>query len=431
MPDKRIRSDLAQADEPSAPEQDPPSDLDEFERQWRLDNVYHDEGIDRTGPAQGGLGIGTYSPVEQSSPQFGEVVIGRGGWPIKDSTRSSYERHANRLWQGAKQRNARFFGEGVPVKPMDVVHHLNSICLPLNGVCEISEQTWMTYRTALLWDLSRSQDPEFVFACKELEAMRVPSRDPSEGALLVGELDFGIAVDEMPVKTRRRKGIRESDLKRLIDQLGTMNRPGPKGGRWGMRTQWWIQAGIATGLRPGEWEHAEWADDSHTLLLAPTSKVKASPPAYARSSVLDASDTQPGLFVPNNLPVREIPVDPSDSTFVEQHLAAIHEVVGKEMPFKQYQEYCRQTLWRACRRLWAGKKTYSLYSARHQFSANSRGKMTRDQLAQVLGHSRRDTARFYAGAREAYRRSGVSPKVRQEESQSDSHEQSVPYVGDR
>lgn len=334
-------------------------------------------------------------------PEFGEVAVGRGGWAIKISTVESYQRRANTLWRAAAERRARLSGDPEApalIKPMDVVEYLNWRLLPQPGLNPLGEATWRAYRSALLWDFSRTKNPEFELACKELERLKEP-RGLQEDSYLGGAGPS----DEAYARSRnKRRGIRPSDLVRLVDQLGAMNRHR----KWGLRTQYWIQAGIATGLRPGEWQYARWADAARNLLIAPTLKIKAAPAAYARAGQ-DAPDHDQEQEAPRSLPLRAIAVEPSDQLYVEGHLLCIREALGTGMSFKAYQNYCRQTLWRACRQLWGGKKLYSLYNARHQFSANSRGKLSPDELANAMGHIRRSTsAQYYADASSAYRRKG-------------------------
>jgi integrase len=356
-------------------------------------------------------------PVEGAGqPEFGAVVPGRDGWLIKESTAQSYRKRAERLWRAAAEKKARLSGDleaPALIKPKDVVEYLQWRRLPQPGLPPISEATWYSYRSALLWDFSRTQEPEFSLACKELESLAISGKDDNGGA---------------PAAPRYNKkgGIKAADLTRLIDQLGTMNR---KRG-WGRRTQYWLQAGIATGLRPGEWEFARWADEAQNLLIAPTFKVKASPAAYARASsgpqgqegsLEPQAATTPNQEIsgplsttparrpepPSHYPLRAVPVEPGDRLFVAEHLNSIQEAAEAGCNFEMYQEYCRQTLWRACRQLWGGTKLYALYQARHQFSANSRGKMSKDDLAVALGHSRKSTsARWYAGHLEAHRKNG-------------------------
>jgi hypothetical protein len=346
-------------------------------------------------------GSAALGAVAGQGPEFGEVAVGRGGWAIKVSTVEAYQRRANTLWRAAAERKARLAGDPEApalIKPIEVVEYLNWRLHPQHGLNPLEESTWRAYRSALLWDFSRTKDPEFDLACKELERLKEPR--PPQGT---SDIDGAGPSDEATTRSpNKRRGIRPADLVRLVDQLGAMNRHK----KWGVRTQYWIQAGIATGLRPGEWEHARWADDARNLLIAPTLKVKASPAAYARAGQ-DAPDQDHEHETPRSLPLRAIAVEPVDQMYVEGHLICIREGLATGMTFKAYQNYCRQTLWRACRQLWGGKKLYSLYNARHQFSANSRGKLSPDELANAMGHVRRaNTSRDYADARHAYRRKG-------------------------
>jgi hypothetical protein len=352
-------------------------------------------------------GPSTSEAPNDAGPEFGGVALGRGGWAIKVSTVEAYQRRANTLWRAASERKARLSGDPdspALIKPMEVVEYLNWRLHPQPGLTPLERSTWMAYRSALLWDFSRTKDPEFGLACQELERLKEPRSAQNESS----PDDVSLTDEAHTQGPNKRRGIPLSDLVRLVDQLGAMNRHK----KWGVRTQYWIQAGIATGLRPGEWQHARWADEAKNLLIAPTFKVKASPAAYARAGQ-DAPDDVQDQDNPRSLPLRAIGVETSDQMYVEGHLICIREGLAEGMSFKAYQNYCRQTLWRACRQLWGGKKLYSLYNARHQFSANSRGKLSPDELANAMGHVRRaNTSRDYADARYAYRcKGGVTDRA--------------------
>jgi len=366
-----------------------------------------------------------YSGTDIGEASFGEVRTGRDGWLIKESTAATYRTRANRLWRDAAERKARLKGDleaPAIIKPMDVVDYLNWRRLQQPGLPPISQATWLSYRSALLWDFSRTKEPEFALACSALERMTYQGGGSTQ--------DRPIEAPEV-----QKTGIKKADLARLIDQLGTMNRGGGSSSRnrvknWGRRTQFFLQAGIATGLRPGEWEYARWADEHQNLLIAPTLKVKASPAAYARPRWLELTGQDPTqedvpqqgtapedlVHPPKHLPLRAIPVEPADRFYVAGHLSSIREAADLGLSFREYQEYCRHALWRACRQLWGGTKRYSLYHSRHQFSANARGKLSPDELATLMGHSRRSTAsQHYADARHAHRRSSGAMKHGQQQ----------------
>jgi len=359
---------------------------------------------------------GDLHPMDPTSadlegPAFGPVSAGKDGWLIKDSTAAQYTKVATRLWRLASIRKAHMNGDfeaPALVTPSEVVDYLIARARPQDGLPAFSQNTWNSYRSALLWELSKQESAEFAQALKRLEDITVWPRRHGDQA---------VEGAEALAANNRKRGIPKADLARLVDHLGQMNRH--RG--WGARVQWWLEAAIATGLRPGEWEFTRWADSSHTLLLAPTYKAKADTPAAMRRG-LKKSDlaTTPAAAqllheTPTRLSMRAIPVDPSDKIYVQQHLQSIEQAAEEGVPFKAYHEYCRQTLWRACKQLWGNQKAYALYQARHQFSANSRGKLSRQDLAAVMGHSlyenRARSGAKYAGASMAHRtrKGGMTP----------------------
>jgi len=121
-----------------------------------------------------------------------------------------------------------------------------------------------TYRAAIAWAL-RQPDIEFSQAAREEGLALVAAYDPRDG------------VEQEMVRNTRvsARAIPHEDLGPLLNSL--------LGARltqqaWATKTTSWLNAGIATGARPGEWKSAHWFDRDRRILRLPNAKLKKQAP---------------------------------------------------------------------------------------------------------------------------------------------------------
>jgi len=360
--------------------------------------------IETSGSVNHELAPGLNTPPKMDAsdmvgPLFGPVVAGRDGWLIKESTRAHYETQARRIWRAAARDLAA--EAGAVITPMGVVDHLIKRGRGEPGGDTLKISSWIAYRSALLWDFSQHPHlAEYALAMRVLEECRHPAP----------ELAAEMRARDHKERVEKR-GIPRRDLQKLLAQLGAMGRTV----HWGARTQHWVLAGIATGIRPGEWEHTRWSDeDLMTWLIAPNSKEKADIPGTIRqrvaiSAVMEGQSLD-SVHKPlrENISMRVVPVDAIDRMVINAHLIGIKAAAEKGISFSDYYTCCRTTLWRACKVIWHGKLNYSLYNARHQYSADAKRKLTPEEIAERMGHNNpRSARRFYANASEAYKGAGA------------------------
>ena len=355
--------------------------------------------MDRRPPERGDTLQG--APNEDLVPgraEYPAVVLGTNGWRIQASTAAVYADRTNRLWKAAEIELTKGDPEALlVVTPTMVVEHL-ARRRPGIGQPEgqrLSEKSWGSYRGALLWVFSQKPHIiEYAMAVRMLETLRYSD-----------EAD----VEELKAARKRlrasHKGIPIPDFKQLLDELAGMNRTVG----WGSRVQFWLHAGFASGLRPGEWTDVRWADqDLKNTLLVNTSKGKADlpPAARAKARALAAEQGLDPMSVhkPLKIQQRAVPIDPADQRWVELHLDSIAEARESGIDFAHYFEYCRQYLHRACRRIWGNSKCYSLNDARHQYAANQKRVLPPDEVARRMGHTTaQSTNRRYAAPRHAHK----------------------------
>lgn len=298
------------------------------------------------------------------------------------------------------------------------------------GRDDLSESTYKGYRAAVLWHARK----------QTIDGATPGVREEARG--LVPRLEAARLQTGRPKEDTGPSWIPEADYHDLNNEL---MRRGHAGSRWADRAHAWLMAGTASGLRPGEWLEAKWDTEDLTCLVVVTGKAKLFEPAYIRKKL---SSELARLPVQRQLEdrTRRVPIERRfEREIVDTHLQYIDEFLrswriekGKrqagrppskpaalapqqlplpprdslspeemEQAFKAYYLSVRDVIRHACLRLWAGEKLYSLYSARHQFSANKRAEVGPAETAAQMGHSSADSnsAASYASRHGAHARS--------------------------
>ena len=287
-------------------------------------------------------------------------------------------------------------------------------CLPTEILAEFTRWakdkqrgTFDVYRAAMLWAFSQG-----IFHDRpEARECYLAVREMRSSAPRVGKANRDV---------RHPISIPQADLDRLVNHLLANN----KNKNLGVFTQDWLFAGIATGLRPNEWEFAELQEYpqpsglTHYALKVQNSKRKAAVPVNMQieaarqefpleeiHSIFDAEELGATLISIETPEHRSIPLDQRDAIWVAGHLQNIRKHMETGEPFKKYYDQCRQCLLRTCKKVFKGKKIYTLYVMRHQFAANAKAKYSREQVAALMGHSDIASAnKYYASKRHGHRK---------------------------
>lgn len=324
---------------------------------------------------------------------FGGDPVGRAGDDsegkspptIKPKTEVLYRRIVKVLVKHSTRNRSSDPLEPVMVSPTMLVEDLYARKnLPADHPDFLEWSTFSTYRSALLWHLDQNKEnPAYETALEKL--MEYSSMS-------------GIQARTTPQKKRRV--ISQTDLHALIEELSDRGHRS----KWAYRSVYWLLAGLATGLRPIEWENAAWEDEAHTALVVNNAKIKLAAPAFLRKEQPDeAGATEYKSRVPTT---RTIPVlNSKDSFNIETHMNLIRAGLAEGADFTHYYEQCRRAIWLACRKLWGDKKTYSLYTVRGQYSANQRATVGSAKTSVLMGHSRPDSpsAAHYGKANQAHK----------------------------
>lgn len=218
----------------------------------------------------------------------------------------------------------------------------------------------------------------------------------------------------------RKRYIPEKDLEKLRSALAIYR----KNKLVGVNILAWVDATLITGLRPNEWEDAviEMLDDPENGITSPhlitrNSKRKAAAPAFY--DLERARAENPGLEIQTVFDMerlgihstifqrelsRSISLNEDEMGIVQKHIDYIARSKAEGETFQQYYDSCRRLLERVCIEVFKGKKSYSLYSMRHQYAANGKKIFTREELARRMGHDSIQTAeKAYASGRFAHK----------------------------
>lgn len=342
----------------------------------------------------------------QESTQDGEQDNPIKEYAITDRTEMHYSKIVKGLWDYSERKKSSTDLE--QVSPDDLVKDLSE----RNN---LNQNTTLTYAYALRWFFGKNNSiKEFAEALVKLDQLidEVRANAPNQGT-------------RDNKRPKAGNSIPKDDLEMLISELTERSSSGSS--IWAAPAQRWLLAGLATGLRPGEWLTADWVDEGKTAVRLTTSKVKAAPPGFMRDSMGDKE------YVPA-IKTRDIPIALESERFdVDIHIKTIKAyVLSGKMSFKQFHDNCGRLIALSCKTLWGNKKTYTLNSGRKQFSANMRAAVGKVRTATLMGHTKPNTpaANFYGKASQAYSRTGKNyRKNTQKENQVDGMQYVEPQPG--
>ncbi len=195
-------------------------------------------------------------------------------------------------------------------------------------------------------------------------------------------------------KSSRPRTFERRRFEKLTAELNRRMGPSPdqRKNRRPVELLFWLKAGLATGLRPIEWETARWRDRQQRQLLVKTAKRKSD--INALPSLKDA-------------PVKEyqeriVTVDEHDVIWVEQHMASVRRHLLSGEPFAHYYNNNRVYLWSVSRDLFGDKPPFTLYLMRGQFAANRKRRADPDEVAREMGCAPKVASTYYGKKRYAH-----------------------------
>ncbi len=248
---------------------------------------------------------------------------------------------------------------------------------------KIARTTWRQYKSAVVFYLERH--PDFQSSSEALEYLKEIT---SEGAL----------IHTNKTSSLKLKKISFEDWQKLDNFLTLKNK------KWHEQLRAWLRASIITGLRPVEWKNALLTNHEGELVL----KIKNAKHTNGRSHGEERT-----LILKN--------LSNEDLESIKKHLNNVRTFIGMD-EYEYFYNGCAIALYKACRKCWPKRKKHiTLYSTRHQFSANAKSSgFTTFEVAAMMGHAVDITATIHYGRKTAGNESlGILPlkdevsKVRQ------------------
>ena len=245
----------------------------------------------------------------------------------------------------------------------------------LNYSSQISKATYRLYKSAIVYKLETDGDEELC------------------AYLLIHGSDASYGKDQSVSK--KSKSIKEKDWVKLIEFLENSDY------KWDKYLYDWMSAGVLCGLRPMEWTQSEIIDYNGQ----PALKVKNAKNTNGRAN----GDYR--ILLLSNMSKDEYEI-------VERNLKNI-KMFYDSGAYDDFYNECRERLCQLNKRIFGHRKKHiTLYTARHQFSANAKfsGK-SRSEVAALMGHGVDRTASIHYG-KKRFGRSKVNIEPVQEQVES-------------
>lgn len=166
--------------------------------------------------------------------------------------------------------------------------------------------------------------------------------------------------------------------------------------KWAKPTRIWIHSGIISGLRPIEWKQTVYDEEENRLIIKNAKNTNGRSHGEFRTIYLDHLTS-------------------FEKKILLQHLKVATQF-NQTNNWDLYYNGCSNLLKYTCNKIWPNRERHpTLYSARHQFSANLKASGCRpEELAALMGHAVDDTAITTYGKKVNGTR-GVKPKINSEE----------------
>lgn len=233
------------------------------------------------------------------------------------------------LQRQAKTKNE--FGYEIDATPADLVKYLFS----KRG--SYRPKTFLGYRTALLWWLAKLPINEEVRKAWEL----LHSPLPADGYKGAGEKQDASIYSQ---RSMRKRNVPKRNLNKLLGELTARAEKGRTVVERNRATElrFWVRAGLATGLRPTEWQQAFWKSKSEGELYVINAKRKLD--NYALPNISHLSDDRLEQM-------RIVIVKGEDIHWVDAHLKSVQAHLAKKKPFDSYYLNNRMYLQNICKRI--------------------------------------------------------------------------------
>ncbi len=228
----------------------------------------------------------------------------------------------------------------------------------------INSKTWRQYKSSVIYFLETHDDVQA--ASEALDYLRN-----------INSVGTNKKTDK--TSSLKLKKITFEDWEKLDNFLKTKNN------KWYAELRVWLRSSVITGLRPVEWKSAQFYIHNGK----PALKIQNAKHTNGRGN----GPTR--TLILENLQEKDI-------LAIKSHLNNVRTFEGMG-EYQFFYQGCAAALYKACRRCWPRRKKHiTLYSTRHQFSANAKSSgMSRLEVAALMGHAVDETATSHYGKKQA------------------------------
>lgn len=274
-----------------------------------------------------------------------------------DSTRLAYTRRMRSMLARCRRE--------LDLAPFEALDHRRFVGWLISKKPSWSRSSWRQHKAAAVFSLEQ----EAVKSAVAQEALETLQPVDVEGCVRKSNKTSARKLKRFPMKDYR-----------ALDQWLSDHR-----GRWNQDLRRWLAAGLLTGLRPAEWAGARMVEHGG----------------------------EPALLVKNGKATNQRAHGPTRTILLggltsdERALIAKHVEVAREWAmadrFPTFYHGCAAVLSRAGQQLWPKREQHpTLYSARHQFSADAKASgLLPEELAALMGHAVDTTATKHYGRKAA------------------------------
>lgn len=248
---------------------------------------------------------------------------------------------------------------------------------------EITQESWRSYRSALIFTSEMYLQTD---AINEDTFNRIKKTLSNTKGLNRKEV-------ELRTSAKKQKHISLKDLRKIDTEISKSK------SKWATALRLWLRAGVLTGLRPIEWKNAKIIKDENGMVLIVKNAKNTNDRANGETRTLHL----------NHLTKDEI-------TVIDGQMKVVSQFNSNEEEWKSFYQACSDLLRQKNKKAFPNRKKHpTLYSARHQFSANAKASGCRpEEIAALMGHATDLTAQMTYGKKINGTR-GKKPKLEEGE----------------
>lgn len=255
------------------------------------------------------------------------------------------------------------FGSGGDIEGLTLYNTCIWACK--HWATNITQESWRSYRSALIFTA------EIYYSSQEI--------DENTFSRIKRALDVtkGLSKKDVELRTsaKKQKHLAIKDLKKIDKELSKSK------SIWAAPTRLWLRAGIIVGLRPTEWRKTELFEEDKKFL-----RVK-----NAKNSNNRANGEFRTLYLDH--------LTDDEYLIIKNHLKIVNSFKDSKDGWIGYYRGCSNLLKTKNKKVFPNRKKHpTLYSARHQFSANAKASGCKpEEIAALMGHASDLTAQMTYG----------------------------------